>query len=56
MPTVFGLLVAGREPDAFIPGAWVQFLRIDGTGLADPVRDSARFSGPLSEMLPQLEK
>ena len=54
-PTVFGLLVAGREPDAFIPGAWVQFLRIDGTGLADPVRDSARFSGPLSEMLPQLE-
>jgi ATP-dependent DNA helicase RecG len=55
-PTVVGILVLGKDPSGFIPGAYVQFLRIDGTGLTDPVRDSATFSGPLSELIRGLEE
>ncbi|MEN3540018.1 ATP-binding protein [Microbispora sp. ZYX-F-249] len=31
-PTVLGQLVLGFDPSAFIPGAYVQFVRYDGTG------------------------
>jgi ATP-dependent DNA helicase RecG len=34
----------------------VQFLRFEGTDLADPVRDAAAISGPLPEMLRALEE
>lgn len=54
-PTVAGMLVLGKDPTLFIPGAYVQFLRIDGSQLVDPIKDSAQFSGPLPEMLEQLE-
>lgn len=55
-PTVVGVLVLGKDPSGFIPGAYVQFLRIDGTGLTEAVRDSATFSGPLSELIRGLEE
>lgn len=38
-PTVLGLLVLGHDPSAHIPGAYVQFVRYQGTGLDDPVSD-----------------
>jgi len=56
VPTVLGVLVLAKEPRAFLPGAYVQFLRFDGTGLADPVRDAAAISGPLPEMQRALEE
>jgi ATP-dependent DNA helicase RecG len=56
VPTVLGVLVLAKDPRAFLPGAYVQFLRLDGTGLADPVRDAAAISGPLPEMLRSLEE
>jgi ATP-dependent DNA helicase RecG len=55
-PTVVGILVAGRDPLRFLPGAYVQFLRVDGTDLADPVRDAAELSGPLPELLRAVEE
>ncbi|MFN0119473.1 MAG: ATP-binding protein [Blastocatellia bacterium] len=54
-PTVLGLLVTGRDARQFLPGAYVQFLRIDGEELTDPVRDQAEISGPLTEMMLALE-
>jgi ATP-dependent DNA helicase RecG len=56
VPTVVGVLVLGRDPSNFLPGAYVQFLRLDGTELADPVRDAAAISGPLPELLRTLEE
>lgn len=50
-PTVMGILAAGKDPEQFIGGAYIQFLRIDGIGLADPIRDEKRISGPLPQML-----
>ncbi|MFC0864308.1 ATP-binding protein [Sphaerimonospora cavernae] len=38
-PTVLGLLVLGLDPSAFIPGAYVQFVRYDGTGPEAPIAD-----------------
>jgi len=55
VPTVVGVLVLGRDPSNFLPGAYVQFLRLDGTELADPVKDAAAISGPLPELLRALE-
>jgi ATP-dependent DNA helicase RecG len=55
-PTVAGVLVLGKDPSGFIPGAYVQFLRIDGAELTDPIRDSATLSGPLSELIRGLEE
>ena len=56
VPTVLGILVAGRDPLMFVPGAYVQFLSLDGTSLTDPVKDAAQISGPLPEALRQMEE
>ena len=53
-PTFLGLLVVGRDPRAFIPAAYIQFLRLDGTTLDDPIKDAKEIDGPLPEMLREL--
>ncbi len=55
VPTVLGLLVAGKEVRQFLPGAYVQFLRIDGAELTDPIKDQAEIGGPLAALLTRLE-
>ncbi|MCP4117893.1 MAG: transcriptional regulator [Desulfobacteraceae bacterium] len=55
-PTVLGLLAMGKSPQDFLPGAYIQFLRIDGTELADPVTDEAEIGGALVEMLRRAEE
>ena len=54
VPTVVGVLALGRGPQEFLPGAYIQFLRIDGTGLADPIRDEARCTGDVKKQLERL--
>jgi len=56
IPTVVGLLTLGKTPADYIPGAYVQFLRIDGTTLADPILDQEECHGPLPDLLLQLDK
>ncbi len=56
VPTVLGVLVAGRDPVAFLPGAYVQFLRLDGIELTDPVINASDISGPLPELLRMVEE
>lgn len=55
-PTVLGLLTIGKRPQDFLPGACIQFLRIDGTELADPVVDEENISGAFVEMLRRTEE
>jgi len=54
-PTVLGILVSGFDPRSLIPGAYVQFLRIDGTELTDPIKDQKEISGPVSYVLSELD-
>lgn len=54
-PTHVALLVLGRDPRAFLPGAYVQFLRIDGDALADSVVDQKEIDGPVLQLLRRLD-
>ena len=54
-PTILGELVIGKEPRNYIPGAYIQFLRIDGTELTDPIRSQKEIGGPLSHLLGRLD-
>lgn len=53
-PTHAGLLVFGRDPLQFLPGAYIQFVRFDGGTLADPVQDEKQITGDLRTQLLQL--
>lgn len=55
-PTVMGLLAIGKSPQDFLPGAYIQFLRIHGTELADPVIDEEEIGGGVVEMLRRAEE
>lgn len=55
-PTVLGILVVGKDPRDFLPGAYIQFLRIDGTELTDPIKAQKEISGPLSDLLRILDE
>ncbi|MPZ18277.1 MAG: transcriptional regulator [Luteitalea sp.] len=50
-PTYAGLLVAGIDSTAWMPGAYVQFVRFAGTELSDSVRDEKLLSGRLADVL-----
>ena len=53
-PTIAGLIVLGKNPRDFLPGAYIQFLRIAGADLSDPVVDEALCDGPLMDVISQL--
>ena len=55
-PTNGGLLVLGRDPLSWIPGARIQFLRIDGTEITDPILDQKNLNGRLDTVLRQLDE
>ena len=54
-PTVLGLLVLGKSPQDFLPGAYVQFLRVDGTEITDPIIDSEDIRGSISDIVTRLD-
>jgi len=54
-PTALGVIAVGKAPTDWVPGAYVQFLRIDGTALGDPVRNQKEVRGPLPDLLDELE-
>jgi ATP-dependent DNA helicase RecG len=56
VPTVLGLLVLGIEPTDHVPGAYVQILRIDGSDLADAIRDHKILRGPVTQQLRDLDE
>ena len=55
-PTVLGMLVLGSRTLDYLPGAYVQFLRIAGNDLTDPVSDEEAISGTITDVLRRLEE
>jgi ATP-dependent DNA helicase RecG len=55
-PTLLGVLAVGKSPTEWVPGAYIQFLRIDGTNLSDPIQSSRELSGPLPDLLSELDE
>lgn len=56
VPTNLGLMVCGKNIRGFLPGAYVQFLRIAGKDLTDPIKNQKEIDGPLSSMLSRLDE
>lgn len=55
-PTVLGMLCLGLSPTDAIPGAYVQFLKIAGTDLADgAILDEANIQGNITDIIQQTE-
>ena len=54
--TVAGLLISGKDPRAWLPGAYVQFVRYPGTEIGDVVQDHQEISGPLAECLRRIDE
>jgi ATP-dependent DNA helicase RecG len=54
-PTHAGLLLFGKNPCYFLPGAYVQYLKLPGTELTDLPEDQAEISGDLHSVLRELE-
>ena len=55
VPTYAGILVFGRDPLEFLPGAFIQFVRFDGRTLVDAVQDEKEIAGNLLTQLIQLD-
>ena len=55
-PTWGALLGFARDPQWWLPGAYVQFLRIDGLEITDPIRSQRVLTGKLEDVLRQLDE
>jgi len=56
VPTVTGCLALGKLTRDLIPCAYIQFLRIDGTALTDPIKDAEDVDGPLGQIISRLDQ
>ena len=54
-PTHAGILLFGKNPRYFLPGAYVQYLKFPGSTLTDIPEDQAEISGDLHSILRELE-
>lgn len=54
-PSHAGILLFGKNPRFFLPGAYVQYLNMPGTTLTDLPNDQAEISGDLHTVLRELE-
>lgn len=54
-PTVAGILMFGTNSRYFLPGAYVQYLRLAGTSLTDAPADEAEISGDMLSVLRELD-
>jgi len=55
IPTIVGVLAIGKNPRDYVYGAYVQFLRMNGTELTDPIIDQKEIDGPLPDILRLLD-
>ncbi len=56
IPTVLGLLALSRTPNRWLPGAYIQFLRVQGAQWSDPIVDEAVLEGHLSSIIRRLDE
>lgn len=55
-PTTLGLLVIGKSPSDWLPGAYTQFLRLAGNDLTAPVLDDEPIHGTVADQIRRLEE
>jgi ATP-dependent DNA helicase RecG len=55
-PTNAALLLLGKEPRQYHPGAYIQFLRLDGPELVDPILDQKEIGGTVPDQVRQIEE
>ncbi len=56
VPTVLGALLAANDVGRLLPGAYVQFLKIDGTELTDPITDRLEIVAAVPDLIRRLEE
>lgn len=56
IPTTAAILICGKAPQEFFPGAYVQVLRVSGSELITPVVDQREFTGTLPDQLRRLDE
>ena len=54
-PTHAGILLFGKNPRYFLPGAYIQYLKLPNTDLTDIPEDQAEISGDFQSVLRELE-
>lgn len=55
-PTVLGMLVLGKTTRSFLAGAYVQFLRIEGVQLGEPIVDEEVIDGTVADVIRRLDE
>lgn len=55
-PTRGALLAMARYPQKWISGAYIQYLRFDGTGLTSPIKGRNEFTGKLEHVLNRVDE
>jgi ATP-dependent DNA helicase RecG len=54
-PTFAGILLFGKNPRFFLPGAYIQYIRLPALDLTDIPEDQAEISGDLNSVMRELE-
>ncbi len=54
-PTYAGIIMFGKNPERFMPGCYVQYVRFAGTSRAGEIKNEYKFSGNLVKILSQLD-
>ena len=55
LPSVAALLAFGIDPQSWLSGAYVQFVRFEGEDAATPIIDEQRFDGPLPSLIAEMD-
>ena len=56
IPTMTAILLMGKNPRNWFPGAYIQFIRFEGKELTDPVKSQREISGTLSDQIIRVEE
>ena len=56
IPNTAAILVFGKDPLAWFPGAYIQFARFEGLEVTDAIRHQKEIDGPMPLLLRQLDE
>ena len=55
-PTNLGILVCAGDPTQYLPGAYIQFCRFDGSEITDPIKSQKELRGPIYTLMNLLDE
>jgi cellulose biosynthesis protein BcsQ len=56
IPTVTAVLMLGKSPQDWVPGATIAWRRVTGTSLTDPTADERVLTGPIPDQLRRIDE